>query len=159
MKIATKNGDNGMTSLSGGRRVPKSSSLIDFLGLLDELQAVTGWCKVEKSCSMENKRILEYIQKNLYGLMCTFTVTEKDLFFLEEEIENRERVVLEITEFVIPGTNEMEARLNFARTVCRRAERGLFKQKEDGECIPDIVLKYLNRLSDLFFVMGIGQKV
>ncbi len=172
MKIATKTGDDGSTGLFGGRRISKSSSVVDVLGCLDELQTFVGWCKV---CAKEAKNEsgakianhLYKIQDDLYRIMGEISgggaaISEKDVAWMEELIEEYERTAGTLDKFVKPGENELSARSHIARTVCRRAERAFvkFMMNEESEAAKTsknfrkIVLKYLNRLSDLLFLMS-----
>ncbi|MBL4694624.1 cob(I)yrinic acid a,c-diamide adenosyltransferase [Candidatus Gracilibacteria bacterium] len=155
MKISTKTGDKGETSLFGGRRVPKSDSLIEIVGELDEFQSFIGWAMCE--CDDE---ILRRIQDDIYRLMSYFgfemkwpgnivAVGAEDVGFLESEIEAREG---EMSEFVRPGGSEAAARLHVCRTVCRRVERRVVEVGCEAE-----VLKYINRLSDLLFLIAIDR--
>lgn len=191
MKISTKNGDKGMTSLYSGKRVLKNSPVIEALGALDELQSFIGFCRFvigfkdgKAVCG-----ILDKIQDDIYKIMAIVGGEEKeknsplvvtnyrekftlkselrnnnqisqppDVEFLEKEIEKYERRFGNIRKFVKPGMNEAGARFHIARTVCRRAERRVvayFAEKEmekkGGE---EYILKYLNRLSDLLFLMA-----
>lgn len=176
MKITTKTGDNGETSLFGGRRVSKASEFIELVGELDELQAVVGWCRVEaierNKCDkaageahMYNmctalETCLARIEEDLYRMMSIVgfefkcpgnikPVGEEDVEFLEKEMSKYEDAVGDLSKFVRPGGSEISARLHIARTVCRRVERGMVKVKVAGA-----MLKYLNRLSDLLFVLA-----
>lgn len=168
MKITTKTGDKGKTSLFGGRRVSKASCFIELVGELDELQAVIGWCKVEAG-AMGIKELgvcLAHIEDDLYRMMSIVgfefkcpgnigPIVEEDVEFLEKEMSKYEEAVGNPRSFVRPGDSEISARLHIARTVCRRAERMIV------ETVPVNVnenanfhLKYLNRLSDLLFVLA-----
>ena len=156
MKITTKTGDRGHTSLFGGRRVSKSSKFIEMVGSLDELQANLGLCR--HGVDEESAAILEQVIDDIYRMMSIVgfemkcpknieEIGEKDVEFLESSM--RKYDVGELQEFVRPGSTMEAARLHVARTVCRRTERELVKQGLEGE-----MLKYVNRLSDLLFVMA-----
>ncbi len=185
MKITTKMGDKGETSLFGGRRVGKASRIIDVIGELDELQAVVGWCGVwaapeatqvgvVTSRRLRIKKILAVVEDDLYRIMSIVgfefkcpknikPIDEEDIERLEKEIEKYEKwwewkengrengTARRRRAFVRPGKSEISARLHIARTVCRRAERGMAGQKP---AVPVFILKYLNRLSDLLFIMA-----
>lgn len=169
MKIATKTGDDGSTGLFGGSRVSKSALVIEVLGCLDELQAFLGWCKVcankgESENGTEIVNNLDKIQDDLYGIMGGIgggdgAVSEKDVAWIEALIEKYESVSEGAEGFVKPGKNELSARFHIARTVCRRAERVFVKfmkrgvKKEASDL--KIIEVYLNRLSDLLFLLGI----
>jgi len=158
MKITTKTGDKGETSLFGGRRVSKASVFIELVGELDELQSVVGWACLE--CSMYYMEILERAQDDIYRMMSVVgfemkcpgnikAIDVEDVGFLESEIEKRQDSVADIKAFIRPGGSEAAARLHIARTVCRRVERRMVVAEVEGE-----MLKYLNRLSDLLFILA-----
>lgn len=172
MKISTKTGDKGETGLFGGRRVSKSSALIEVLGNLDELQSLVGWarCAVEKQ---EFREILDKIQEDVYRMMSIFgfemrcpqgiaPIGEEDVAALESVIEKYESA--DLRKFVRPGTTEAAARLHVVRSFCRRVERGIvaFGEKSETEqgnfcsakILPAEIFKYINRLSDLLFVLA-----
>lgn len=171
MKITTKTGDKGETSLLGGRRVSKSCGIIELIGELDELQAVIGWCKVEAGLSSRKVspvKLFDKIQNDLYRMMSIVgfemkcpkniqPIGEEDVEFLENEIAKYEQAVGNLNKFVRPGSSEISARLHIARTVCRRVERravGMMNGILDEAQVAGEILKYLNRLSDLLFVMA-----
>lgn len=163
--ITTKTGDSGKTSLFGGERVSKASSFIELLGEIDELQAAVGLVKaVGKSSGKADDlyELLERIQNDLYRMMgvvgfkgkCPSSIkniTEDDVDFLEVTMKKYEDEYKDLMKFILPGTTEIAARLNMARAICRRAERRMVacENMDGGE-----MLKYLNRLSDLLFVLG-----
>ena len=159
--ITTKTGDSGKTSLFGGERVSKDSNFIELLGEIDELQAAIGLVKaVGKEGDLYE--LLERVQNDLYRMMgvvgfkgkCPSSIkdiTEEDVDFLEATMKSHEEKYKDLMKFILPGTTEIAARLNMARAVCRRAERRMVacESMDGGE-----MLKYLNRLSDLLFVLG-----
>ncbi len=176
MKITTKTGDKGETSLFGGRRVSKASDFIRVVGDLDELQAVVGWCHVEAAHTARHGalasagreqvdggslQILERVTDDLYRMMSVVgfefkcpgnirAIDESDVEFLEGFMAKHEAEMDKVKAFVRPGgSSELAARLHIARTVCRRVERGMVEVGGDRE-----MLKYLNRLSDLLFVLA-----
>jgi len=165
MKISTKTGDRGQTGLFSGKRILKSAEVIEILGNLDELNCFVGWGKVEAG-DIQKKEFLEKIQKDIYRIMSILgnegkvlgdvkMIDEGDLGKLEEKIQEIERTG-EVAGFVIPGENEFSARMHVVRTVCRKVERATIKYSEKNEIDP-LVLKYLNRLSDLFFAFSIDK--
>lgn len=180
MKITTKTGDSGETGLLWGRRVKKSSPVIDALGDLDELNTFLGWCKlaVKEEASEQVMGLFVRFQDEVYRIMgiigyelkCPEMIDDISMDHveaLEKEIEERESVVADLKEFVKPGTTEEAARIQMARAVCRRAERSYLRYFEEiseglgaGEkARGEVVLKYLNRLSDLLFVLAYGFEV
>jgi cob(I)alamin adenosyltransferase len=175
MKITTKTGDKGETSLFGGRRVSKASSFIELVGELDELQAVVGWCRV--GMDGEDALAMDKIQDDLYRIMSMVgfefkcpgnirAIDESDVEFLEKEMGKYEEEMDKVKAFVRPGGaggSELAARLHIARTVCRRVERGLVLYEPTRlssgmvgfeEKAPSMISKYLNRLSDFLFVLA-----
>lgn len=163
MKITTKTGDKGETSLFGGRRVSKSSSFIELVGELDELQAVVGWCRV--AMKGEDALAMDRIQDDLYRMMSVVgfefkcpgnikMIEESDVEFLEGEMKKHEEEMDKVKAFVRPGKSELAARLHIARTVCRRVERGMVNTMNEEKHEASSILKYLNRLSDFLFVMA-----
>lgn len=168
MKISTKTGDKGETSLFGGRRVSKSSPVMGVLGELDELHSFLGWCKFgpEKERRAEVEGVLVRMQDDIYRMMAIIgfemkvpgnieAISESDVLFLEETMSKYEEIVGGLDKFVRPGGTEAAARFHIARTVCRRAERNVVAFNEGADVkIPEEICKYLNRLSDLLFVVG-----
>lgn len=143
-------GDKGSSTLLNGVRVRKNNPVFGALGDLDELNANLGWVKI--LASKEQAEMLEKIQNDVYKLMSNIAgssegVGETDLEILEKWIGEHE---IDVSEFVVPGGDELSVRFHICRTVCRRAERSSvdFLEGED--------LKYLNRLSDLLYVMGVA---
>lgn len=169
MKITTKTGDGGETGLFGGGRVKKNSVFMNALGDLDELNSVLGWAKLEVP---ECKALFDRLQDEIYKIMSFIgskfkwhphiePISEGDIEFLESEVAKYEEAVGGLSKFIRPGVNEAAARLHIARSVCRRAERSYVNVLEGTEESLDksMVLKYLNRLSDLLFVMAYGREV
>lgn len=171
MKITTKTGDDGTTSLFGGKRVGKNHPLIELVGSLDELQAFLVFAKVglsgAKLATVKKKEIeliLKKVIDDLYRMMGIVgfemkvpknieAIGEVDVVFLEKYIEKYQGDVADLGKFIRPGSNELCARLNLARCVCRRVER-LFVAGFEGAGEPVLsIKKYLNRLSDLIFIL------
>lgn len=149
MKITTKTGDKGNTGLLGGIRVSKGSLVIEVLGNLDELQAFIGACKCD---------VLECVQDDLSRIMAIIAGSEGDfdegrVAFLENKIEEYESLGKNLSEFVRP-----ESRFHLARVVCRRCERVFVRYIESlGNGVFEssaVILRYLNRLSDLLFLLA-----
>lgn len=163
MKITTKTGDKGETSLFGGKRVSKSSPHIEVVGEIDELQSFLGLARIacEEQGFDNGVEVLGKVQDELYTMMAIVGFEMKapkgmegfgpsEVDFLESEIEKRQGLVENLTEFVRPGKCEASARLQVCRAVSRRAERALVGAGLEGSEWP---LKYLNRLSDLLFIL------
>ena len=167
MSIATRTGDGGTTSLMYGKRVPKDSPRVEAYGEVDELNACLGMARAH--AGKEQKVLLEKIQKALVGLMGELAVAtedlaryeadgyarlkDEDLGLLDEEIVRLETGAPQPTGWSTPGGNLAGAALDLARAVCRRAERGVWQlEKKEGN-VRTIIPRYLNRLSDLLWLL------
>lgn len=168
MKIYTKTGDKGKTSLYGGLRVEKYSQRISAIGDVDELNALIGIVvnKVELINNKNVKDILIRVQNELFelgsDLASPYSLTSKlkiiridDLKInqLEKDIDMLQNDLEAIKNFILPGGSEIGALLHYARTVCRRAERSVVYLNSIEKINPDSLI-YLNRLSDLIFVLA-----
>ncbi len=164
MKIYTRTGDDGSTGLIGGDRVSKSDPRIDCTGALDELNAAVGIAAVTAESQLQND--LRQVQCDLFVLGSHLATPEQSphatgLPPLEETIIQRLEMQIDAVEaqlpplrnFILPGGCETAARLHFARTVCRRAERVLVGYAQDRP-VPTIAVTYLNRLSDWLFTQA-----
>ncbi len=171
MKIYTKTGDKGKTSLFGGTRVPKYNERIEAYGTIDELNSHIGLIRDQKIDS-HTKDVLIKIQNELFTLGAVLAtpkekeklkngqdrlnipkVTDNDIQYLEKEIDLMNETLPAMTNFVLPGGHPTVSFCHIARCVCRRAERICVALSEKEE-IDEIVLKYLNRLSDYLFVLA-----
>ncbi len=161
MKIYTKTGDCGETSLFGGQRVPKNHSRIDAYGTIDELNSVIGVVRTNEPVP-KIEMIMERIQSELFVLGADLaTPPEKNnrvnritgdyVDRLERDIDEMESSLQPLNSFILPGGSAGAAWLHMARTVCRRAERACLACRR-SEKISDEAIAYLNRLSDLLFV-------
>ncbi|WP_175059062.1 cob(I)yrinic acid a,c-diamide adenosyltransferase [Thermococcus sp. 2319x1] len=157
MSITTKTGDKGTTGIFTGERIAKFSPIIEANGTIDELSSFLGEAK--HYLDEEFKEILEKIQIELYSLMAEIAskgeykkVGEEEIRYLEELIEKFEREV-KLEGFVVPGSTIASAKLDVCRTIARRAERRVSKVVLEYGTAKD-VLRYLNRLSDLIFIMA-----
>jgi cob(I)alamin adenosyltransferase len=155
--IYTKGGDKGETGLFNGKRVSKSDQIIEVLGEIDELNAFIGLVKVKIKDKTE-KEFLTEIQKDLYQIMSIVAGGKKESDFLkdrvfqfEKTIDRIENSLPRLNRFIIPGGSELSALYQILRTVCRRVEREIIKLGRDQ--ISDII-PYINRLSDLFFILS-----
>jgi cob(I)alamin adenosyltransferase len=161
MNIYTREGDDGTTSLSNGRRLPKHHPRIDAYGSVDELISWIGLLRDQKE-NVERKEILLNIQKKLMTCACSLA-SDPDgsqiipdsswLSELELEIDNMERELSPIKSFLVPGGHIIVSYCHIVRCVCRRAERAVICLN-DKEFVPEIIIKFLNRLSDYFFVLS-----
>lgn len=164
MKIYTKKGDKGETGLIGGTRVSKSNIRIDAYGTVDELNSWIGLIR-DQPMDEATKTFLIHIQDRLFTLgshlardpkkqgMKLPDITEADITALENAIDKMNEVLPEMKSFVLPGGNTLVSYCHVARCVCRRAERCVV-HLANGEQVEEIVLKYLNRLSDYLFVLS-----
>ena len=164
VKIYTKTGDDGTTGLFGGGRVKKASARVDAYGTVDELNAVVGMARTT-GLEAETDAVLEHVQVDLFtlgaelacvpgreGKLSMHLIDGEDAARLERAVDAAETHLAPLTNFVLPGGTAQAAHLHFARTVCRRAER-LVLALDDAPARGDIVI-YLNRLSDLLFVLA-----
>ena len=164
MKIYTLTGDDGTTSLSGGRRVPKHSLRVEAYGSVDELIAWIGLLRDYRENS-SRKELLIYIQDQLMRCAAGLAYDSKNpesreifpesdsISVLEKEIDTMEQSLTPLKNFILPGGNIIVSHCHIARCVCRRAERAVLRLNE-AEGSPEIVSKFLNRLSDFLFVLS-----
>ncbi|HEY5691451.1 MAG TPA: cob(I)yrinic acid a,c-diamide adenosyltransferase [Cyclobacteriaceae bacterium] len=163
MKIYTKTGDKGETGLFGGKRVSKGDLRIDTYGTVDELNAHVGLLR-DQEVNAKRKNVLVEIQDRLFtigSILATEPGNDKvkipllsksDVSNLEKEIDLMEATLAPMNSFVLPGGHPSVSFGHVARTVCRRAERVVIRLSE-VEQIDQLVIQYLNRLSDYFFVL------
>lgn len=166
MKIYTKTGDKGKTSLIGGTKVFKSDPRIESYGTVDELNSFVGLCLDQlKSDNIPN--VLAGIQDRLFTIGSALAcdpeketklkipdLHEEDIVILEKEIDTMNEVLPVMKSFILPGGHVTVSTLHITRTVCRRAERCCVRmQKKEIEVEP-LIIKYLNRLSDYLFVLA-----
>jgi cob(I)alamin adenosyltransferase len=167
MKIYTKTGDKGDTGLFGGGRVPKSHPRVEAYGDVDELNASIG---LARSIEMMPRidEVLVPIQRDLFAIGALLAtpdrekmrqhlekarVDEERIAQLEHAIDDGDRELEPLRSFIIPGGTPKAAALHVARTVCRRAERRVVSLQDEIE-LPELVVIYLNRLSDLLFTLA-----
>lgn len=171
-RVYTRTGDQGETALVGGRRVPKDSPRIEAYGTLDELNAVIGLARVFNAEQLDRDpahrrldEILRRLQNELFDLgseLATppdaayegmFRVGAEEVTALEKLMDECQKALPPLKSFVLPGGGRVGGFLHQARTVCRRAERGILALSR-VEPIGEWPLKYVNRLSDLLFVLS-----
>jgi cob(I)alamin adenosyltransferase len=165
MKIYTKTGDKGQTALIGGRRVSKADLRIDAYGTVDELNSWIGLVR-DQSVNDSRKVLLKEIQDRLFTVGAELaTDPEKapkrampgiipdDVLLLEQAMDAMDAELPELRAFVLPGGHQAVSFCHLARTVCRRAER-LVIALNDQVSVDELVLQYLNRLSDYLFVLS-----
>ena len=163
MKIYTKTGDKGTTSLVNGTRVGKDDVRLEAYGTLDELSAFVA--VLMDSTERFQEQFFE-IQKKLMVAECLLAtddgsdlkkqlpqLTDADVEYLERNIDAMNAELPPLNSLIVPGGNILASRCHVCRTVCRRAERAAVRMSRDFE-VSEVILKYLNRLSDFFFVMS-----
>jgi cob(I)alamin adenosyltransferase len=168
-KIYTRTGDDGTTALGSGERRKKYDLRIAAYGTLDEVNAVIGVARLHTASDAVLDDALSRIQNDLFDVgadLCTpgfgkgpggarLTVTDKQVAWLEDEIDRLNAELAPLRSFILPGGSAAAAYLHLARTVCRRAERLIAELKEKPEeIVTPEALKYVNRLSDYLFVAG-----
>ena len=161
MKIYTKTGDKGQTSLYDGTRVDKDSIRVESYGTIDELNSYIGLCM--HYINEDEKKVLFNIQRDLFYIgseLATKNTEKLNKVVTDNDIKNLENIIDKymgeakgIDSFIIPGTSLASAHLHIARTITRRAERNLWRVLDAGESVHESNLKYLNRLSDLCFIL------
>lgn len=165
MKIYTRTGDAGTTALYGGERVPKSALRVEAYGTVDEANALLGVARSQLGALSRFDALLETLQSTLFDVGADLATPEsryranilplgaKDVAELEEEIDALEAKLPALKAFILPGGHPASASLHHARTVVRRAERCVVELLQHEEINPQVVV-YLNRLSDLLFVLA-----
>jgi cob(I)alamin adenosyltransferase len=171
-KVYTRVGDKGETGLVGGKRVPKDSPRIDAYGTIDELNSIVGLARVFNEENLDAGEahqfldgVLCQIQDELFDLgseLATppeffqegmYRVSEKEIERIEKLIDQCQKDLEPLKSFILPGGGRVGAYLHQCRTVCRRAEREILRLSRAEEINHDVI-KYMNRLSDLFFVLS-----
>ena len=165
-KIYTKTGDKGSTSLIGGVRVPKSHIRIEAYGTVDELNSYLGMVN-DMAVDEKLGGWIREIQDRLFTVGSVLATTpdkevkmklpdvhEEDVTWLEQRIDEMNESLPEMRSFIIPGGNLASSTCHVARCVCRRAERICVGMMEHQQPIPDLIVRYLNRLSDFLFVLA-----
>ena len=180
MKIYTRTGDKGQTSLFGGERVSKANSRVAAYGNLDELNSWLGLCVVESQragdkLKRENDWLIQ-IQKDLFVLGSWLAskeaservargepayagaradrtqLNQSQITAMETQIDAWEKELPPLQTFLLPGGSALGAKLHYARSLCRKAERDIVALADSGEVVPELVVQYLNRLADALFV-------
>lgn len=168
MKIYTKTGDDGTTGLFGGGRVAKNGPRIEAYGEVDELNTHIGFARTIAEVPSDVDELLARIQRELFVLGADLAtpvekkrknleiprVTSGSVTCLEEEIDRFEGELPPLRSFILPGGGSLGAALHVARTVCRRSERRVVALREVEPEVGEDTVRYLNRLSDLLFVLA-----
>jgi cob(I)alamin adenosyltransferase len=164
MSIATKTGDKGTTALIGGARVSKADLRVETYGTIDELGAAMGFARSIGGDDEVNE-ITKTIQRELFAV-CSIVatvrgktkgaspVTQEMVDGLDAHVTRIEAMPGIIGDWALPGDHPAAAAYDVARTICRRAERLAVRLEDEGELIEPLVLTYLNRLSDLLWLLG-----
>ncbi|HXH18086.1 MAG TPA: cob(I)yrinic acid a,c-diamide adenosyltransferase [Chitinophagales bacterium] len=164
MKIYTKKGDAGETSLFGGSRVSKSDLRIESYGTVDELNSWLGFVR-DSADDRHTRDVLKIVQDRLFTIGALLAadpkkpklkipaLKEDDVTLLEKEIDRMEESLQPLKAFILPGGHPDVSRIHIARCVCRRAERWVVALGKK-EKIETLIIKYLNRLSDYLFVLA-----
>jgi cob(I)alamin adenosyltransferase len=169
LKIYTKTGDKGTTSLIGGTKVPKSHLRIEAYGTVDELNSYIGLCR-DLLNDKQVSDVMKEIQDRLFTIGSSLAcdpvkepklkipdLKESDVTLLEKEMDKMNEALPPMKHFVLPGGHSTVSTLHIARCVCRRAERccvRLEPESQSAHGADPIILKYLNRLSDYLFVLA-----
>ena len=165
MKVYTKTGDTGKTSLLGGSRVLKSDLQIEAYGTVDELNSNIG---LVRDLVLDNdvKTVLIKIQNKLFTIGAHLANDQKKakiklppltieaIEILEKSIDQMEEALEPLTKFILPGGHPTVSHIHISRSVCRRAERCVIRFNNLSENVNPLVIQYLNRLSDYLFVLG-----
>ncbi len=165
MKVYTKTGDNGTTSLIGGQRVKKNDTRLEIYGTIDELSSFLGLLK-SQDIDTSYKKDINNIQQTLIQINIVFAIDEKEnpeiaqkyqfdnkkITWIETKIDNYDKNLPPITEFLIPGKNQNSSICNICRTICRRTERRIFEIELSEEQKKAAI--FVNRLSDFLFILS-----
>lgn len=166
IKIYTKTGDKGKTSLIGGTKVAKSNIRIEAYGTVDELNSFVG-LTVDHLSHQPSKTVLREIQDRLFTIGSSLAcdpekesllkipdLKESDISLLEQEIDNMNEELSAMKSFILPGGHVAISTAHVTRCVCRRVERLCVNMQENELLVDPLVIKYLNRLSDYLFVLA-----
>lgn len=165
MKIYTKGGDKGKTGIRGGKRVDKDDIRIEANGTLDELNSMIGVIRAFLTPEHCWQQLLFHIQKEIMVMMSHVAtpssirdenpnqIDDNIVEFCEKEIDRLTEEMGDSKFFVLPGGNLVSSHLHMARAIARRSERRLWSLHKEDE-LPEVILKFINRLSDLFFTMA-----
>jgi|TARA_B110000305_G_scaffold43292_1_gene45425 cob(I)alamin adenosyltransferase len=157
-KIYTRTGDQGKTGLADGSRVDKFHARIESLGNIDELNSIIGIVLTE-NIPDDKKLILERVQHDLFDIGGELSIPnhiaidDKKVDFLESNLDEMNNELQPLKEFILPGGSKISSYCHLARTVCRRVERNLFELAQTDK-VNEASLKYINRLSDMLFVLA-----
>lgn len=157
-KIYTRTGDKGTTGLSDGSRVAKDSIRINAIGSVDELNSVIGLV-ISGNADEDSNALLTEIQHKLFNVGGELSlpghalIEEKDVTWLENQLDRLNENLEPLKDFILPGGTRAASYCHLARSICRRAERDLITLGHQEDVSP-VIMQYLNRLSDLLFVLA-----
>ena len=164
-KIYTKTGDDGTTGLVGGNRVKKSALRLEAYGTVDELNSWTGLVRALADDQAVGEVLLR-VQNTLFvmasklasdekgrAITGSLTIAPEEISLLEEAIDQYEKSLTPLKNFILPGGSPLVSYCHLARTVCRRAERNIVRLAE-SEAVEEVIIRYINRLSDYLFVLA-----
>lgn len=159
MTIYTRTGDSGTTALFGGKRVSKGDSRVESYGSIDELNSALGLLLSSLPDTMRQRKILHSIQQDLFtcasciaGNNINMDGIQERIRDIEETIDAMDKSVPDLHNFILPGGSPAGALAHVVRTICRKTERMVVKENTRGRY--DVVVAYLNRVSDLLFVLA-----
>lgn len=163
-KIYTKTGDKGETALFGGKRVPKSHLRVDAYGTVDELNAFIGLLR-DAAQDVHVRNMLATVQHRLFSVGAHLAsdpakklplpdLLPDDIALLENDMDEMDKSLPTLRNFILPGGHSTVSICHICRTVCRRAERLTVALAQSDEPVDDVVIQYLNRLSDWFFMLS-----
>jgi len=166
MKIYTKTGDKGTTSLIGGTKVSKAHLRIEAYGTVDELNSYIGLCK-DLLTDKNSNTVLQEVQDRLFTIGSALAcdpeketkmkipdLKEEDITLLEREIDKMNETLPPMKSFILPGGHPTVSHIHISRCICRRAERCCVRLEAEQNEVEPIIIKYLNRLSDYLFVLA-----
>lgn len=161
-KIYTKTGDKGETSLASGKRVSKADPQVELYGTVDELNSSIGIGisflnnEIQKEKLYQIQSLLFELGSELAGFRVNneSVIYESDIEFLEKEIDTMQEEIPPMKSFILPGGNQAASFFHLSRTICRRLERLMVKQREENKEIFEVSIKFINRLSDYLFVLS-----
>jgi cob(I)alamin adenosyltransferase len=161
--VYTKTGDSGKTSLVGGTRVPKTHVRLEAYGTVDELNSFVGLLvsEVKEEALLGDLAFIQHKLFSVGGYLASEedvaknipSITESDILRLESEMDRLDGLIPKLNRFVLPGGSEAAARAHICRTICRRAERRIYEVSLEYP-IEGEIFKFINRLSDFFFVLA-----
>lgn len=164
-RLYTKTGDQGQTSLLGGKRVSKSAPRIDAYGHVDELNSFLGWLKDQVTVENQLKQQIHWIQEHLFTIGSTLAaepgfsgfelpqISKKEVSQLEIWMDKYDSEIPPLKNFILPGGHPAISLTHVCRSVCRRTERSVIALAEVEE-IDKVIIRFLNRLSDYLFIFA-----